>query len=245
LYALTIYCYNNIYCNTQPDGDHYPVTLNLLKNSSHIAPSDAYQTIGQIIGYTGCTTGDYRPGSSGVWPWPFSALGSFLTSGDATPNGIVFGQDTDGKGNPANAAYRKKISNNASELKYNSDREDKRNITIRMVEEFRNEGYFYGKRRKCGSHCGIFGELDSKNPAVSNHRGIRTTGLQKSRGFDSLRVFRRSRLPNSRGLRVIDSEHPAISESWRDFWTTSLRKSRGLEMPRDFGKLDFQNRADN
>jgi hypothetical protein len=44
------------------------------------------------------------------------------------------------------------ISNNASEFKIHSDREGKSLITICMVEEFQNEGYFsYGKRRKRGS----------------------------------------------------------------------------------------------
>jgi hypothetical protein len=26
-----MYCYDDIYCNTRLDGDHYPVTLNILK----------------------------------------------------------------------------------------------------------------------------------------------------------------------------------------------------------------------
>ncbi len=49
-----------------------------------------------------------------VGEWPFSALGPFLTNGEPAPNGIVLGQGTNGKGTPANVAYRKKISNNTS-----------------------------------------------------------------------------------------------------------------------------------
>ena len=83
---------------------------------------------------------------------PFSAVGPFLKDGEPAANAIVFGQGTDGKGHPSNAAYRRKILNNASEFKGNSDREGKRNVTIRVVEEFQRKVIsFYGKRRKHGS----------------------------------------------------------------------------------------------
>ncbi len=72
---------------------------------------------------------------------------------------------------------------------------------------------------------GIFGRLDSKNPAVSKYCGIfdRTMTLQKSRGLKKSRDFRTTGLQKSCGL-----------EKSRDFWTTWLWKSRGLETLWDF-----------
>lgn len=75
--------------------------------------------------------------------WPFSALGPFLKNGEPSANAIVFGQGTDGKSHPGNAAYRRKISKNASEFKSKSDTKEKHNVTMRVVDEFGREGYFF------------------------------------------------------------------------------------------------------
>jgi hypothetical protein len=71
------------------------------------------------------------------------------------------------------------------------------------------------------SHRGIFDRLHSKIPALSKHRGI----------SDRLVHYENSAVSNHRGIfEQLHSENPAVCESLRDYWSTLLRKSRGLRV---------------
>ena len=94
-------------------------------------------------------TQDVQPGVSLLKDeWPFSALGPFLKNGEPYANAIVFGQETDDKGNSGKATYPKK-SIYSSEFKSNSDTEEKHNIAMRGLRSFEGKDIsFYRSRRR-------------------------------------------------------------------------------------------------
>jgi hypothetical protein len=77
-----------------------------------------------------------------VDPVGVDPVGPFSDDGLPSAMSIIHGKVAEAKGRQANAAYRQKIANHASEFN-TTPRDERIGVTMRVVEAFRNEGYFF------------------------------------------------------------------------------------------------------